>query len=92
MKRNLVWMCAVVGVFCARATAQGEPGRLEAPTFSEGQLEAAFDTCRALAEKSAETRRQFPMKYGLTEQPFIEQKACVLSVLRGDTGQMMPLG
>ena len=91
MKRKVLWLCA--GAFFVWATAQNELEMPEAPTFSEKQLEAAFDTCRDLAEKAEETQRRFPMKYGLTEQTFSEQlEGCVLSVLRGDAVQVMPLG
>ena len=89
MKRSLV--CLYAAAFCVWATAQNEL-EMPAPTFSEGQIGAAFDTCRTLAEEAEETQRRFPMKYGLSE-PFSEQlERCVLSVLRGDTVQMMPLG
>ena len=91
MKRSLVWLCVVA--FCSWATAQNELEMPETPTFSETQLEAAFDTCRALAEQAEETRQLFPMKYGLTDEPFSEQlERCVLSVLRGNAVKMMPLG
>ncbi len=95
MKRKVLWVCASVSVVTSFvwATAQTELETSATPTFSEGQLEAAFDTCRALAEQAEETQRAFPMKYGLVEEPFSEQlEQCVLSVLRGDTVQMMPLG
>ncbi len=91
MKRKVLWLCAVA--FCVWATAQNEFEMPETPTFSEKQLEAAFDTCRTLAEQAEETQRAFPMKYGLIDEPFDEQlEQCVLSVLRGDTVHMMPLG
>ncbi len=99
MKRKVLWVCAAASVvaFCVWVTAQTELETPETPTFSEGQLEAAFDTCRALAKQAEETQRAFPMKYGLTEEPFDEPfneqlERCVLSVLRGDALQIMPLG
>lgn len=71
---------------------QEEPAG-EAPTFSPAEIEAAFDTCRAYAREAAELRQRFPMKYSLSDASPSEQlERCVLSVLRGDTVQMMPLG
>lgn len=62
--------------------------------FSEEQLEAAFDACRALAEEEARIRLEFPMKYGeVVAEPFSERlERCVLSVLQGNTVEPMPLG
>ena len=88
MKRgsSLLLACGLLG--CIGASAQKEP-----QTFSEGQIEAAFDTCRALAEQAAETRLQFPMKFGGVPEPFSEQlERCVLSVLQGNIVEPMPLG
>ncbi|CAA9567820.1 MAG: hypothetical protein AVDCRST_MAG86-1352 [uncultured Truepera sp.] len=92
MKRgsSLLLTCSLLGGIWA--SAQEEP-LTEPRTFSEEQLGAAFDTCRALAEEAAETRLKFPMKYGLTDEPFSEQlERCVLSVLQGDVVEPMPLG
>ncbi len=92
MKRgsSLLLACSLLG--CVGVSAQEEP-LTEPRTFSEEQLEAAFDTCRALAEEAAQTRREFPMKYGFIEEPFSEQlERCVLSVLQGDVVEPMPLG
>ena len=63
------------------------------PTFSQAEIEAAFDTCRALAEAEAETRRRFPMRFFGDDTPYSERlKRCVLTVLQGNIVKPMPLG
>lgn len=98
MKRNLrLWACSLV-VWNWVAAEPMTDLKAELPTFSRGQLEAAFNTRRAPAEEAAETQRAFPVKYGLikyglTHEPLSEGlERCVLSVLQGNTVEMMPLG
>ncbi len=70
-----------------------EEESVQQPTFSQTEIEAAFDTCREWAEADAETRRRFSMRFFGEVAPYSERlERCVLTVLQGNIVEPMPLG
>ncbi len=84
----LVW--GILG--CVWVAAQEEENP-DTPTFSQAEIEAAFDTCRERAKAEAETLQRFPIRLELMGETFSERlELCVLSVLHGEELMATPLG